>query len=66
MKFEFAAGDLDSDDDGEEDDYISERILTDKPDPATRGGGAIQGRLERICRFAGLLGASEQFSGSTI
>ena len=54
MTFEFTAGDLDSDDEGEEDDYTAERILTDKPDPATQGGGGIQGSLERICRFARL------------
>ena len=38
MTFEFTAGDLDSDEDGEEDDYTAERILTDKLDPATPGG----------------------------
>ena len=38
MTFEFTAGDLDSDDDGEEDYYTAERILTDEPDPATPGG----------------------------
>ena len=38
MTFEFTAGDLDCDDDGEEDNYTAERILTDKPDPATPGG----------------------------
>ena len=38
MTFEFTAGDLDSDDDGEEDNYTAERIVTDKPDPATPGG----------------------------
>ena len=38
MKFEFTAGDLDSDDDGEEDDFTADRILTDKPDPATSDG----------------------------
>ena len=37
VTFEFTAGDLDSDDDGEEDDYTVERILTDKPDRATLG-----------------------------
>ena len=34
VTFEFTAGELDSDDDGEE----YERILTDKPDPATPRG----------------------------
>ena len=59
VTFEFTAGDLDSDNDNEEADYTAERILTDKPDPATPG--AIQGSQERICRFARLVGASEQF-----
>ena len=35
---EFTAGDLDSDDEGEDDDFTAERILTDKPDPGTPGG----------------------------
>ena len=61
VTFEFTAGHLDSDDDGEEDDYTAERNLTDKLDPATPGGGAIQGSLEGICRFARLVGTSEQF-----
>ena len=39
VTFEFTAGDLHSDDDGEEDDYTAERILSDKPDPATPEGG---------------------------
>ena len=49
VMFEFTAGYLDSDDDGEEDDYTAERILTDKPDPATP-----EGRLYKVCwkRFA--------------
>ena len=36
--FEFTAGDLDSDDEGEDDDFTAERILTDKPDPGTPVG----------------------------
>ena len=44
VTFEFTAGDLDSHDDGEDDDYTTERILMDKPDPATSGG-----RLYKIC-----------------
>ena len=43
VTFEFTAGDLDFNDDGEEDDDTSERILTDKPDPATPG--------ERLYKF---------------
>ena len=35
---EFTAGDLDSDDEGEEDDFTAEKILMDKPDPGTAGG----------------------------
>ena len=38
VTFEFTAGDLDSDDEGEDDDFTAERILTDKPDPGTPGG----------------------------
>ena len=60
MAFEFTAVDLDSDDDGEEDDYTAERILTDKPDPA-KPGRRLYNSLERICRFARLVGPSEQF-----
>ena len=39
VTFEFTAGDLDSDDEGEDDDFTAERILTDKPDPGRLGGG---------------------------
>ena len=38
VTFEFTAGDVDSDDEGEVDDFTAERILTDKPDPGTPGG----------------------------
>ena len=38
VTFEFTAGDVDSDDEGEDDDFTAERILTDKPDPGTPGG----------------------------
>ena len=62
VTFKFTPGDLDPDYDGEEDDYTAEQILTDKLDPAPRGGQAIQGSLERICRFPRLVAASEQFS----
>ena len=34
---ELTVGDLDSDDDGEDDDYTTERILRDKPDASTLG-----------------------------
>ena len=44
VTFEFTAGDLHSNDDDEEDDYTAERIITDKPDPATPGG-----RLYKVC-----------------
>ena len=32
---------MDSDDEGEDDDFTAEKILMDKPDPGTPGGGAI-------------------------
>ena len=38
VTFEFTAGDVDSDDEGEDDDFTAERILTDKPDWGTPGG----------------------------
>ena len=38
VTFEFTAGDVDSDDEGEDDDFTAERILADKPDPGTPGG----------------------------
>ena len=37
VTFEFTAGNQDTDNDGEEDDYTAERILTKNPDPATPG-----------------------------
>ena len=44
VTFEFTAGDVDSDDEGEDDDFTAEKILTDKPDPGTPGG-----RLYKVC-----------------
>ena len=38
VTFEFTAGDLDSDDEGEDDNFTAERILTDKLDQGTPGG----------------------------
>ena len=38
VTFEFTAGDVDSDDEGEDDDFTAERILADKPDPGAPGG----------------------------
>ena len=38
VTFEFTAGDVDSDDEGEDDDFTAEKILADKPDPETPGG----------------------------
>ena len=42
VSFEFTAGDVDSHDEGEGDDFTAERILMDKPDPGTSGGGYIK------------------------
>ena len=44
VTFEFTAGDVDSNDEGEDDDFTAERILADKPDPGTPGG-----RLYKVC-----------------
>ena len=38
LTFEFTAGDVDSDDEGEDDDFTAEKILADKPNPGTPGG----------------------------
>ena len=38
VTFEFTAGDVDSEEEGEDDDFTAEKILTDKPDPGTPGG----------------------------
>ena len=38
VTFQFTAGDVDSDDEGEDDDFTAEKILADKPDPGTPGG----------------------------
>ena len=38
VTFEFTAGDVDSDEEGEDDDFTAESILMDKPDPGTPGG----------------------------
>ena len=44
VTFEFTAADVDSDDEGEDDAFTAERILADKPDPGTLGGG-----LYKVC-----------------
>ena len=41
VTFEFTAGDVGSDDEGEDDDFTAERILPDKPDPGTPWGEAF-------------------------
>ena len=38
VAFEFTAGNVDSEDEGEDDDLTAEKILADKPDPGTPGG----------------------------
>ena len=44
VTFEFTAGDVDADDEGEDDDFTPERILTNRPDPGTPGGGLYKVR----------------------
>ena len=46
VTFEFTADAFDSDNDGEEDEYTAERILSDKPDPSTPGGWLYKVRWE--------------------
>ena len=43
VTFEFTAGDVDSDDEGEDDDFTAEKIPADKPDP-----GTPEGRLYKV------------------
>ena len=38
VTFDFTAGDVDSEDEGGDDDFTAEKILADKPDPGTPGG----------------------------
>ena len=38
VTLEFTAGDVHSDDEGEDDDFTAEKILMDKPDPGLPGG----------------------------
>ena len=51
VTFEFTAGDLDSDDEGEDDDFTAERILTDKPDPGTPGGRLYKVRWKGFAAY---------------
>ena len=55
VTFEFTAGDVDSDDEGEDDDFTAERILADKPDPGTPGG-----RLYKV-RWKGLASSRDSW-----
>ena len=56
VTFEFTADTFDSDNDGEEDEYTAERILSDKPDPSTPGGRPYK----LFCCIEGLVGCSKQ------
>ena len=60
VTFEFTAGDVDSDDEGEEDDFTAEKILADKPDQETPGGRLYKVRWKGIRRIQGFVGASKQ------
>ena len=48
VTFEFTAGDLDSDDEGEDNDVGAEKILTDKLDPRTPGGRLYKTRWKEF------------------
>ena len=60
VPLEFTAGDLDSVDDGEEDDIYRGANPNGQAGFRDAWEKAIQGSLERVCRFARLVGASEQ------
>ena len=51
ITFEFTAGDLDSDDEGEDDDFTAEKILMDKPDLGTPGGRLYKVRWKGFAAF---------------
>ena len=51
VTFEFTAGDVDSDDEGEDDDFTAEKILADKPDPGTPGGRLYKVRWKGFAAF---------------
>ena len=55
VTFEFTAGDVDSDDEGEDDDFTAEKILADKPDPGRPGG-----RLYKV-RWKGLAASRDSW-----
>ena len=55
VTLEFTAGDVDSDHEGEDDDFTAERILTDKADPGTPGG-----RLYKV-RWKGFAASRESW-----
>ena len=61
VTFEFTAGDVDSDDEGEDDDFTAEKILADKPDPGTPAGRA---RCPAWALVSGLF-PNSQSSGDT-
>ena len=61
VTFEFTAGDLDSDDEGEDDDFTAGRILTDKLDPGRPRGRLYKVRWKEFCRIQRFVGTSEQF-----
>ena len=48
VTFEITAGDVDSDDEGEDDDFTAEKILADRPDPGTPGGRLYKVRWKRF------------------
>ena len=48
VTFDFTAGDLDSDDEGEDDNFTADKILTDKLDPGTPEGRLYEVRWKEF------------------
>ena len=61
VTFEFTARDLDSDDEGEDDDFTAEKIPMDKPDPGTPGGRLYKGRWKGFAASRDLWEPSSSF-----
>ena len=61
VTFEFTAGHVDSDDEGEDKNFIAEKILMDNPDPRTPGGRLYKVRWKGFAASRDLLEPQSSF-----